>query len=124
MWPWLIKVGGWAIRLFGGWLPIGTKPVSEWLGKILWVIGIIAAVNIAMDFFKVKSANTSRPTVIALPFSKVDNVNQSTTQKSEEIRKKWWQPIPYISIAGEAIQWSSGISQAGAKVEAGLRWDF
>lgn len=33
MWPWLI-------RLIGGWLPIGTKPASEWLGKILWAVGI------------------------------------------------------------------------------------
>ena len=40
MWPWLLGIGQWLIRLVGGWLPIGTKPVSEWAGKIIWAVGI------------------------------------------------------------------------------------
>lgn len=43
MWPWLIGLGQWLIKLVGGWLPIGTKPVSEWLGKVLWAVGIFVA---------------------------------------------------------------------------------
>ena len=42
MWPWLASVGAWLVRLVGGWLPIGTKPLPEWLGKILWAVGIFA----------------------------------------------------------------------------------
>lgn len=44
MWPWLVK-------LVGGWLPIGTKPFGEYLGKILWAVGIILAVLIIWNKF-------------------------------------------------------------------------
>ncbi len=40
MWPWLAGLGTWLTKLIGGWLPIGTKPIGEWLGKIIWVSGI------------------------------------------------------------------------------------
>lgn len=33
----------WLLKLIGGWLPIGTKPFPEWLGKVLWVVGIWTA---------------------------------------------------------------------------------
>ena len=33
MWTWLLK-------LLGGFLPIGTKPFPEWLGKVIWGIGM------------------------------------------------------------------------------------
>uniref|UniRef100_A0A6M3JYS7 Uncharacterized protein n=1 Tax=viral metagenome TaxID=1070528 RepID=A0A6M3JYS7_9ZZZZ len=45
MWPWLVK-------LIGGWIPIGTKPVGEWLGKLLWVVGIILMVSLATNLFE------------------------------------------------------------------------
>lgn len=41
--PWLIMAGRWALRLIGGWLPLGNKPIGEWLGKILWAVGIFIA---------------------------------------------------------------------------------
>lgn len=124
MWPWLTAVFGWVTRLVGGWLPIGTKPVSEWLGKLLWVIGVVMAINFVTDFFRPKPANTNAPSVIALPFSKVGNVDQKSEQKAEEAKRRWWQPIPYISVAGQGIMESDGQSSTGAKAEAGLRWDF
>lgn len=31
----------WLIKLIGGWLPIGTKPFPEWLGKVIWCVGIV-----------------------------------------------------------------------------------
>jgi hypothetical protein len=36
-------IWSWIIRLVGGWLPIGQKPFPEWIGKILWVVGIYMA---------------------------------------------------------------------------------
>ncbi len=45
MWVWLVK-------LIGGWLPTGTKPFGEWLGKILWVVGIILMVSLATNLFE------------------------------------------------------------------------
>jgi hypothetical protein len=41
----------WATKLLGGWLPIGTKPFPEWLGKVLWAIGICLAVNFVISRF-------------------------------------------------------------------------
>jgi len=37
MWAWIIK-------LIGGFIPIGTKPFPEWLGKVIWGVsmGVIA----------------------------------------------------------------------------------
>lgn len=37
----------WIVRLVGGWLPIGTKPFGEYIGKILWVVGIVVALYFA-----------------------------------------------------------------------------
>ena len=40
----------WLWKLVSGWLPIGInsdgqpKPFGEWLGKIVWVVGIVLAV--------------------------------------------------------------------------------
>lgn len=36
------------LKLVGGWLPIGTKPFPEWLGKVLWAVGIYAACTLAL----------------------------------------------------------------------------
>lgn len=40
----------WIVRLIGGWIPI-EKPFGEWLGKILWVVGIVLAVLIVWNKF-------------------------------------------------------------------------
>ena len=45
MWAWLVK-------LIGGWLPTGTKPFGEWIGKIIWVVGIILLVSMATNVFE------------------------------------------------------------------------
>lgn len=130
MWPWLIKVSGWFIRFSGGFLPIGTKPVSEWLGKTLWVVGMILIVNFVLGFFHKPTSNTNAnvPRVVALPFSHIGNVTQENQQKIVEQKRKWWQPIPYISVAGETgySRNNSGIwdDRIGLKTEVGLRLDF
>lgn len=121
---WIISTGKWVIRLVGGWLPIGTKGLPEWAGKILWVVGIIIAVNFVSDLIRPKPANTSRPSVVALPFSKVENVNQSTVQKSEETKRKWFVPIPFVQVAGGQMFYAGGQTQTGGEVTAGIRWDF
>lgn len=41
----------WLLKLIGGWIPIGTKPFPEWLGKVLWVIGLYLACHAVMSFF-------------------------------------------------------------------------
>lgn len=113
----------WLVRLIGGWIPIGTKPVSEWLGKIIWAAGIVIVINFVTSFFMKTPANNNRPVTVVLPFAKVERLDQSNKQKNEEQKRKWWQPIPYISVAGEARHTSVGI-EAGGKIESGLRWDF
>lgn len=40
----------WLLKLIGGWLPIGTKPFPEWLGKVLWAVGIYVACTTVMGF--------------------------------------------------------------------------
>lgn len=117
------EFGKWFMRLLGGWIPLGTKPFSEWLGKILWVTGVVLVLNFVSGLIIKPPANKNNPTFVALPFSKVGDVNLSNTQKNEEIKKKWWQPIPYVAVAGEIRQSSDG-NDTGAKIEAGLRWDF
>ena len=108
----------WLVRLIGGWIPVGDKPIREWFGKILWVVGIIFFFNFVSGLFR-QPSNTNHPTVIALPWSTVGNVDQANDQKAE-VERKWWMPIPYISLAGEA----TSDARTDAKVEAGLRWDF
>lgn len=124
MWPWLTTIFNWIQRLIGGWLPIGTKPLSEWLGKIVWVIGVVIAINFVTEYMKPKPANTNAPSVVLLPFSKAGNIDQKSQQKSEEVKRKWWQPIPYISVAGQETIGSGGFALTEGKIEAGLRWDF
>jgi len=35
---------GWVVRVIGGFIPI-DKPVGEWLGKIIWVMGLVLIFN-------------------------------------------------------------------------------
>ena len=65
--------------------------------------------------------NINKPHVIALPFSTVGDVSQDSEQKVEQ-KRKWWQPIPYLSVAAEA-RYQEEI-QTGFKSEVGLRWDI
>jgi hypothetical protein len=41
----------WLLKLIGGWLPIGTKPFPEWLGKILWAVGIFLLCTFLLNRF-------------------------------------------------------------------------
>jgi len=54
MWPWLV-------RLLGGWLPIGTKPLGEWLGKIIWVTGVIVVWLVIYHKFTQATTVTNTP---------------------------------------------------------------
>ena len=49
----------WLLKLIGGWIPIGTKPFPEWAGKIIWVVGIYLALNLAMSYFAPKPSITT-----------------------------------------------------------------
>jgi hypothetical protein len=51
LWPWLSAAAAWLVKLIGGWLPIGTKPVSEWLGKLIFTVGTSAAVFFLLTNF-------------------------------------------------------------------------
>ena len=48
----------WLMKLISGWLPIGVnsdgqpKPFGEWLGKILWVVGIVLLVSLATNVWE------------------------------------------------------------------------
>jgi len=47
---------GWLWKLIGGWIPNGSKPFPEWLGKVLWAVGICIVVNFAIArLFPVKA---------------------------------------------------------------------
>jgi hypothetical protein len=124
LWPWLVGFGNWALKLIGGWLPIGTKPLPEWFGKIAWVVGIILVFNFVSGWIHKPQANTVTSRVIALPFSHIGNVMIDTDQKNEAPRRKWWQPIPYTSVSGFGEAMSGGEVKTGVKGEAGVRLDF
>ena len=49
--PWVTLAWQWVLRLLGGWIPLGNKPIGEWLGKILWAVGIFAACFFVMTRF-------------------------------------------------------------------------
>lgn len=51
----------WLVRLLGGWLPIGTKPLGEWAGKLIWAVGI-ATVCIAAYHFITRETNKTSNT--------------------------------------------------------------
>ena len=65
MWPWILK-------LVSGWIPIGDKPLREYFGKIIWVVGIVLAVLIVWNRF-------TRPT-------------NDTRQNAEEIVNNTYSP--------------------------------
>lgn len=39
----------WFVKLLGGWFPFITKPFGEWLGKIIWVVGIVLLISLATN---------------------------------------------------------------------------
>jgi hypothetical protein len=41
----------WCVKLVGGWIPIGTKPFPEYVGKILWAVGIYIVCAIVLNHF-------------------------------------------------------------------------
>jgi hypothetical protein len=88
------------------------------------VLGIILAFNFFSDLLKPKPSNHNAPSVIALPFSRVGDIDQASHQKSETPKRKWWQPTPYVSVGGQAFLGVDGDTSTGAKAETGLRWDF
>lgn len=45
MWDWIVK-------LISGWIPTGQKPFGEWLGKIVWVIGIVLMVSLCTNVWQ------------------------------------------------------------------------
>lgn len=49
----------WLTRLISGWIPIGDKPFPEWLGKVLWVVGIYVACTLAMNYFFPAKSNVT-----------------------------------------------------------------
>ena len=51
MWPWLVTAASWFVKLIGGWFPIGTKPVSEWAGKLIFAVGTSALVFFLLTNF-------------------------------------------------------------------------
>jgi hypothetical protein len=52
MWLWLIK-------FLGGFIPTGTKPFGEWIGKILWVcVWIAIGLTIYHKTFEAKNVTT------------------------------------------------------------------
>lgn len=56
--PWLTMAWTWLLRLVGGWLPLGNKPIGEWLGKILWAVGIVAACLFVYNKLTAPTTNT------------------------------------------------------------------
>jgi hypothetical protein len=59
MWTWLLPIGQWLLKLVGGFLPIGTKPVSEWLGKLLFYIGMFVLCMLAWKYVTRPTSNTT-----------------------------------------------------------------
>jgi hypothetical protein len=50
----------WLQKLIGGWLPIGTKPFGEYIGKIIWVAGCFLLFMIVWNKFT-KPTTSIRP---------------------------------------------------------------
>ena len=69
--PWLAAVGAWIARLVGGWLPLGNKPIGEWLGKIVWVVGIIFVCLLVWNKF-------TKPTTTTATNQKADTISNYT----------------------------------------------
>lgn len=114
----------WFVRFIGGFIPFVTKPFPEWAGKVGWVLGMFLIFNFVQGLLVKKPANNSVTRIVALPFSHIGNVDIDTDQKSVENKRKWWMPIPYLSVEGETERFSGGSSQTGIKAAAGVRLDF
>lgn len=48
----------WIVRLIGGWIPLGNKPIGEWAGKLIWVAGIVT-LCLTIYHFIMRPTNTT-----------------------------------------------------------------
>jgi hypothetical protein len=118
-------------KFFATRIPTSGEQWAKWL-DLAWKLAIFFCIGLAIYnlFFKKPNANINQPDstqrVIVLPGANVDKVMQTSVQKNEQkqeqVKRPWWQPVPYIS-AGAFAQ-HDGETQAGLKAEAGLRIDL
>ena len=74
----------WLLKLIGGWIPIGTKPFPEWAGKIIWVVGIYLALNLAVSYFSPK------PTITTVGQGGTQIINQAERQTGASFGCALW----------------------------------
>ena len=98
---------------------IQAKP---WIKNARFVIGLVIILLIVLTIYRAwfmqSGSQKSKHIVIALPGSKIEKNEQTTDQKLTQ-KRPWWQPIPYISVAGEARSQGSDLNnfQTGVKAE-------
>ena len=113
-------------------LPTSGEQWAKW-ADFAWKAIVCALIGIAIYnlFFKKDTPNINQPDstqrVMVLPGAKVDRVMQTSVQKNEQkaeiVKRKWWQPIPYVS-AGVVASQDGEETNAGVKAEAGFRIDL
>jgi hypothetical protein len=113
-------------------IPTDGEQWGKWL-DLGWKLGVFFLIGLAIYnlFFKKPNANMIQPDstqrVFVLPGASVDRVQQTSVQKneqkSEQPKRPWWQPIPYISAS--AFGTSGGENtETGVKAEVGVRVDL
>lgn len=95
---------------------------------ILVIVGLLVSggMSVWRIFFPKPSQNISKSISINLPGS-TNTIDQSTTQQIINPKRKWWEPIPYVSVYGEvrgSYRDNSLHAEPGVGIQAGVRWDF
>jgi len=122
--------------LFGGGLADWLRPFGDDARRLLIYGLVFCAVYVVWThFFPAKpQGNVNKPegnqSVVLTPGSKVEHITQSfsatNTQKVEQKKRPWWQPIPYIAGYGEVRSKDSSLSDydVGLGAQVGVRLDF
>lgn len=85
------------------------------------VIVLFAALTVYRAYFM---KNQQQRTVIRVASGGTANI---TNVQIQEVKRKWWKPIPYVSMYGEARGTSKTSFEDidyGYGGQVGIRWDF
>lgn len=97
-----------------------------WAKSVVYLIMIVVLLLVGYAVYKAYFVKPPQVQHTTVTVQQGGTANITNVQKQEE-KRKWWMPIPFVSVFGEA-RGSSKSSfddlDYGYGAQAGIRWDF